>query len=154
MCIRDSREQIEIDRLHRAQAHDHIDNMRDLLLLLLREARADKVAEVRHRVGEGDELPVDDHDPLRALVRPQAVLGPRVAVAQGRAVRRRLGVERGALVEHLWLVSRRQPKHHSVGTLQQAARMAKRALASTDLADDVRNRAKDILFRFEKSHQK
>ena len=32
--------------------------------------------------------------------------------------------------------------------------MAKRALASADLARDVRNRANDILFRFGKSLQK
>ena len=41
-----------------------------------------------------------------------------------------------------------------LGNEQQAARMAKRALASADLANDVRNRANDILFRFEKSLQK
>ena len=41
-----------------------------------------------------------------------------------------------------------------LGNGQQAARMAKRVLASTDLADDVRNRANDILFRFERDLQK
>jgi predicted Zn-dependent protease len=41
-----------------------------------------------------------------------------------------------------------------LGNEQQAARMAKRALASADLARDVRNRANDILFRFGKSLQK
>ena len=35
-----------------------------------------------------------------------------------------------------------------LGNEQQAARMAKRVLASADLANDVKNRAKDILFRF------
>jgi len=41
-----------------------------------------------------------------------------------------------------------------LGNGHQAARMAKRVLASADLADDVRNRANDILFRFEKDLQK
>ncbi len=41
-----------------------------------------------------------------------------------------------------------------LGNGQQAVRMAKRVLAITDLADDVRNRANDILFRFEKDLQK
>ena len=41
-----------------------------------------------------------------------------------------------------------------LGNEQQAARMAKRALASANLARDVRNRANDILFRFGKSLQK
>ena len=41
-----------------------------------------------------------------------------------------------------------------LGNGQQAARMAKRALASADLARDVKNRANDILFRFGKSRQK
>ena len=35
-----------------------------------------------------------------------------------------------------------------LGNEQQAARMAKRVLASADLANDVKNRANDILFRF------
>ena len=37
-----------------------------------------------------------------------------------------------------------------LGKDKQAARMAKRALASADLARDVRNRANDILFRLGK----
>ena len=41
-----------------------------------------------------------------------------------------------------------------LGNEKRAARMAKRALASADLAHDVRNRANDILFRFGKSLQK
>jgi predicted Zn-dependent protease len=41
-----------------------------------------------------------------------------------------------------------------LGNEQQAARMAKRALASADLARDVRNRANDILFRLGKILQK
>ena len=41
-----------------------------------------------------------------------------------------------------------------LGNEQQAARMAKRVLASADLARDVRNRASDILFRFGESLQK
>ena len=41
-----------------------------------------------------------------------------------------------------------------LGNGQQAARMAKRVLASKDLADDLRNRANDILFRFGRNFQK
>ena len=41
-----------------------------------------------------------------------------------------------------------------LGNERQAALMAKRVLASADLAHDLRNRAKDILFRFGKSLQK
>ena len=41
-----------------------------------------------------------------------------------------------------------------LGNGQRAARMAKRVLASEVLANDVRNRANDILFRFEKNPQK
>ena len=38
-----------------------------------------------------------------------------------------------------------------LGDKEQAVRMAKRVLANTDLANDLQNRANDILFRFGKA---